>query len=56
MCEEVMKGECSLYRTVQDNLYSQGEAIIGGVFSLTEPLMVLLNFTEPPDRGRYSSL
>nr|XP_056720475.1 vomeronasal type-2 receptor 26-like [Euleptes europaea] len=51
-----MEAKCSLYRTIQDNLYRPGEAIIGGVLYLTESLVVLLNFTEPPDRSLYSSL
>ncbi|XP_061448016.1 vomeronasal type-2 receptor 26-like [Rhineura floridana] len=48
-----MTGKCG---NIPDNLYKPGEVIIGGVFSLIQPEVYLLNFTVFPERSNDAAI
>lgn len=45
-----IKGGCNHNRTIQDSFYHPGDAVIGGIFSLTFPKFIWQNFKNPPEK------
>lgn len=47
-----LKSKCIGSRSVQDNAYGAGEAVIGGIFSLLYFESFKFNWEQPPERSR----
>lgn len=48
------EGKCH-FRSIQDNVYKPGEAIVGGILSLIIIFPRLLNYTKVPDKSHKTA-